>query len=117
MKVLNLTGAPLDLWVARAKGWTQDEHERWRDQRGRAMLINFWMPSTDWAQGGPIIETGNIQVTPFAKWENGDCWSADVWGGKNHTGYIPNNSYGPTALIAAMRAYVASVYGETVPQN
>jgi len=59
-------------------------------------------PSTDWAVGGPIIERAGINLL-----ELGGAWVArastdGIWSGE-------------TPLIAAMRAYVASVLGDEVP--
>jgi hypothetical protein len=63
-------------------------------------------PSTDWAHGGPIIERERITLE-----EHAGEWCAYVrmqWG----PGAMPEGSdgvgYGPTPLIAAMRAFVAS---------
>ena len=61
-------------------------------------------PSTNWAQGGPIIEREKI-ATQF--WVSEDAWEALIKGG-----FFA--SYGPTPLIAAMRAYVASKLGDEV---
>jgi len=58
--------------------------------------------STDWAQGGPIIERERIDVL----YEHDLRWIA-----------VPQKgieSYGPTPLIAAMRCYVASKLGDEV---
>lgn len=57
--------------------------------------------STDWAQGGPIIEREGIALYLYGNSE----WNAHV-GGKESTG--------PTPLIAAMRCYVASKLGDDV---
>jgi hypothetical protein len=57
--------------------------------------------STDWSQGGPIIEREGIALLPEHEW----C------------GYIDNirsQKYGPTPLIAAMRCYVASKLGDII---
>lgn len=56
-------------------------------------------PSTDWSQGGPIIERECIDLVP----------GKTQW--FSH-GRIP--CYGPTPLIAAMRCYVASKLGDEV---
>jgi hypothetical protein len=57
--------------------------------------------STDWSQGGPIIERERINLEPF-KNIHGEQWSADgEWDG-------------PTPLIAAMRCYVASKLGDII---
>lgn len=58
-------------------------------------------PSTNWAQGGPIIE--REKITP-------------EWTGENWMAYIRHDDefFGPTPLIAAMRCYVASKLGDDV---
>lgn len=73
-------------------------------------------PSTDWSQGGPIIEREGIEVVRgndliFPKGnEKGEytepLWLASCGGGRKF--------HGPTALIAAMRCYVASKLGDEV---
>ena len=57
--------------------------------------------STDWSQGGPIIEREKI-----ALYLNGD----DGWTGED--GW--KRATGPTPLIAAMRCYVAMKMGDEV---
>jgi hypothetical protein len=61
--------------------------------------------STNWAQGGPIIERERISV-----WARGNEWAAES--------FIPNaqghEQTGPTPLIAAMRCYVASKLGDEI---
>ena len=60
-------------------------------------------PSTDWSQGGPIIERENIALYP-----HGDgTYEAEVF-------LNPKRGAGPTPLIAAMRCFVTSKLGETV---
>ena len=61
-----------------------------------------YTPSTNWAQGGPIIEREGIATLPCPR-----GWAARVgFGGE----YIE----GPTPLIAAMRCFVASKLGDEV---
>ena len=60
--------------------------------------------STDWSQGGPIIEREEIALWPDA--EGG--WLASADNGKGC------DFHGPTPLIAAMRCYVASKLGDEV---
>lgn len=63
------------------------------------------MFSTNWAQGGPIIEREEIYLNP----NNGnDLWFAET------TIDGPRGEYGPTPLIAAMRCFVASKLGDEV---
>lgn len=56
-------------------------------------------PSTDWAQGGPIIDREGIEFRASGT-------QASIVDGRTY--------YGPTHLIAAMRCYVASKLGEEV---
>lgn len=61
--------------------------------------------STDWAQGGPIIDRLHIRTEWSALWS---CWLAHDL---RHAGLaFP----GATRLIAAMRCYVASKLGDEV---
>ena len=108
MKTNELSGAQLDWAVAKCEG-----HETLMS-RGKLETLfteNGWTPSTDWAQGGPIIEREKINVrfiTPNAS--TSPCWA-----------YISMESddfnvegWGNTPLIAAMRCYVASKLGDKV---
>ena len=70
----------------------------------------IWRPSTDWAQGGPII--GRIKGLQLKNWLESKpetCCEVHI---HNYEGdWI---QFGPTPLIAAMRCYVASKLGDTV---
>jgi hypothetical protein len=61
-----------------------------------------YSPSTDWSQGGPIIEREGIAVGMAD-----DFWQA-------HLSEFHLWENGPTPLIAAMRCYVASKLGDEV---
>jgi hypothetical protein len=61
--------------------------------------------STDWAQGGPIIEREGIRIVEVA---------ADVWGAVYSRGDVGREHFAETPLIAAMRCYVASKLGDEV---
>jgi hypothetical protein len=94
-----LSGKALDWAVAKCEGidpYILDTafYSAWCNGR-----FNF---SSDWAQGGAIIERERIELVP-----KGDGWDALV--AEQH---IPNE--GPTPLIAAMRCYVASKLGDDV---
>lgn len=113
MRTAELTGALLDYWVARAEGWTFGPQHKtlecdvWRDADGcivGTIPASAFKPSTDWAQGGPIIERERMNVT-----ESRGVWSA--YDGARGL------AYGPTPLVAAMRAYVASKFGGEVPDE
>lgn len=68
-------------------------------------------PSTDWSQGGPIIERERMNVHLLD--DKPDIWSANLG---NPWKALPNvfSRLGPTPLIAAMRCYVASKLGEEI---
>ena len=101
MKTSELTGAALD-WAV-AKCIYEPDDVVICDGRVFAYddATKGFNPSTDWAQGGPIIEREKI-----ALWLNGnDDWTATD-GLKTTTGESP--------LIAAMRCYVALKLGEEI---
>ena len=63
--------------------------------------------STDWSQGGPIIERERIWIQPEISKEGcANAWSA--------ISMQDTEAFGPTPLIAAMRCYVASKLGDNV---
>ena len=128
MKTSELTGATLDWAVAkilcvnvfirdadyintqRLKEYTPTELASWVPPERAALFLldhdidNGYSPSTNWSQGGPIIDREKIAV----RWlESEKDWEANVRGGFFE-------QYGPTPLIAAMRCYVASKLGEEV---
>jgi len=71
-----------------------------------------YSPSTDWAQGGPIIEREWINIE---KRINEMHWTASVvYEDKEHDGFERTEAKGDTPLIAAMRCYVASKLGDEV---
>ncbi|WP_395317014.1 phage protein NinX family protein [Variovorax sp. UC74_104] len=99
MKTSELTGTLLDYWVARSEGTVPTADAQLK-----------FMPSTAWAQGGPIIEREKIMVA----W-NASEWIAGVTDFVDRSeGHI---SKGPTALVAAMRAFVTSRLGDVVSDD
>lgn len=64
-------------------------------------------PSTDWAQGGPIIEREQLELASTDDTLDDDKWISWSTDG-NHV------MYGTNLLIAAMRCYVASKLGYNV---
>ena len=77
----------------------------------RQIGVNF-APTTDWAQGGPIIERGEIGLKRNAPCSEGRQWEASP--SITAKGAGGRWGYGPTPLIAAMRCYVASKLGDEV---
>ena len=100
MKTAELTGTALDWAVAKCEG--------------KESLGGFWRPeySTDWAQGGPIIEREGLTVVYSSPRNPPVTWFAETFDGRF-------TKAGPTPLIAAMRCYVASKLGDIteVPQE
>lgn len=156
MKVSELTGDALAIWVGRAQGWEfSDDVERigarigaalkksppimYHDCHGDLHVVGtnydsevHWAPHVHWEQGGPIIESENIVLVPT----NGGDKEEPIFWSAMHNG--PNRAFshyideplpfrrysddpaagdGDTPLIAAMRAFVASKYGEEVPDE
>jgi hypothetical protein len=121
MKVSELTGALLDYWAAKSQGFTAsilsgvDGIKYCSVEELPDSLLSGFHPSTNWAHGGPIIEREKISVWISDSGDKGE-WAAtngDVVYEEEVTG--PKGK-GPTALIAAMRAYVASKFGNEVPE-
>ena len=105
MKTSELIGPALDWAVAKITN-PQWWEEGYMDGDPTAALDMddgaTYSPSTDWAQGGPIIEREKIALE---YWHDGDYWQAT-----SNT----RDSFGPTPLIAGMRAYVASRLGDNI---
>ena len=117
MKTSELTDIALDWAVAKCKGATNLRYDTvatwWVDLNGEPRALSSgwsprqsWHPSTNWAQGGPIIERENIELTAYHS-SGGTVWRAVSFDDKN-------KAYGPTPLIAAMRCYVASKLGDDI---
>lgn len=82
-----------------------------RMSAGQSMLAPY-KPSTDWAQGGPIIEREQITIGYYAKVRGGlgvCATRAKVFDDKGWC-----LMYGDTPLIAAMRCFVTSKLGKEV---
>jgi hypothetical protein len=139
IKVSEATPIQLNWMVAKAEGlsWWTRKSARWDQNDGYTDWIlgsdgvfkKFWFdetasraghwrehdrfePSTDWSQGGPIIEREEIGIrrnAPCSKgceWQGSPSITAKGAGGKW--------GYGPTPLVAAMRCFVASRLGDEV---
>jgi hypothetical protein len=125
IKTSALTGAALDWAVAQAEGRTV-----YQSKSGRFMTANYgefnhrhgtpwFIPSTDWELGGPIIEREKIELTkgnplyfPEGN-ENGDYYEV-LWIATLIGRVSISEEQGQTPLIAAMRCYVASKLGDEV---
>ena len=116
VKTATLTGPALDWATAVANGWVtyptdSVEQGAWfhtnpatapRGYEHNRIHRDSWTPSTNWAQGGPIIGR--------------ECMEFDYDEGPQN--YLAANgehaATGKTHLVAAMRCFVASKLGEHV---
>jgi len=97
IKTTELTGAALDWAVAQCEAKNPSMFIFW--QTGKLAAEHNY--STDWAQGGPIIEREKMAVLRHC----GE-WAAQISG--------CSMKYADKPLIAAMRCFVSSRLGDTV---
>lgn len=121
--VEQLEGNALDYFVAKAAGL--EINERLLQSTGNVLTPSFlrdivpehpnswqrFLPSRTWGHAGPIIERERIAVLPYYQ---GGKWNAGVNIPTGGDDYTECNADGKTPLIAAMRCYVASKFGDTV---
>ena len=124
MKTSELTGPALDWAVAKCEGILEPIHGEpkprvvlYVDEWQKYMRLNpppqvyysdRYEPSTDWAQGGPIIDRERQTKNVLLAADTSECQVTMIQGATIAT------AYGPTPLIAAMRCYVASKLGDEV---
>jgi hypothetical protein len=112
IKVSEAKEKTLDYLVSLCEGATNLRYDTvatwWVDLNGEPKALSSgwgksqsWHPSTNWSQGGPIIEREKIALAPDIHHTK---WSATLRG----EAYI---YWAQTPLIAAMRCYVASKLG------
>lgn len=114
IKVSELSGVALDWCVAKCEHSLKKFHygdpcynkstKKVYETQGLQQIGANFAPSTNWAQGGSIIEREGISVM-LKNRSPANGWIATY-----------NNPWtnGPTPLIAAMRCYVASKLGDVV---
>ena len=118
VKTNELEGAALDWAVAKVEGWQVEISPigLYRDastgRKTKATGYQLWMvsdvepcectPSSDWSQGGPLIDKHDVQILKF----HGDTMAGI---GDGIVDYYP----GRTRLEAACRALVAAHLGDT----
>lgn len=129
-RVADLAGGLLDYWVGRAEGIPAGQLHLSPVANSDVVLcvlifmplsrllppsdneLVSYCPSQSWGQGGKLIEKHNISVEYGC---GGDQpWQSEIGFERNLTdGWV---TFGSRPLIAAMRALVASVYGDTVEE-
>ena len=108
IKVSEATPIQLDWLVAKCSGDFSLYHNLEEGQR----FLNLWTGSaflhysSNWANGGPIIEKEKITLKP-----NGPIWVAYA---KGKLVDIVYPMEGPTPLIAAMRCYCCAKLGDEI---
>lgn len=116
VKVAELEGRMLDRAVAKAEGLEEfdypEESALWVFRPGNGLYgePDRYEPSSDWSIGGPIIERERIGAYQN---DAGD-WCALPKGWLSDPERKPPFVRGPTPLVAAMRAYVSSKFGDVI---
>lgn len=131
MKTAELTSPTLDLWVAKALGFGDKvrftEYGEGYDEEcfffhpvldAAGFEIypsgDRWCPASKWEHGGPIIDRERMNFATIGTGLPDENGNAPIVA-------IPQEARrameGPTHLIAAMRAFVASRFGDTVPDE
>jgi hypothetical protein len=103
METSELTGAALDWAVAKCEDLEHYFEDGLVCLKGQPFDTQwlYWTPSTDWSQGGPIIEREGLTITH----------QQNRWAAQTDDDLF---AFGPTPLIAAMRCYIASKLGGSV---
>ena len=89
----------------------------------QSWLKSSYSPSTDWAQGGPLIQKYGVLLSPKealihvhggpnAGWRESGYWGATIFRKGEHRRKAHNHPDEP--LVAAMRCIVCWSFGETV---
>ena len=116
IKVSEAKGLALDWLVAKCEGFDAKLYEKRVAlvNQNRDTLVREWSPSTDWAQGGPIIDREQLAIwfqEEFGGWHAAtrEWMEASVL---EEFLSMPEARKGPTSLIAAMRSYAAAKLGD-----
>jgi len=118
MKVQDLSGPRLDYWVARAMGRDAvlskycDRPELPSSATCFRRNGAIFSPSKTWAQGGPIIARNLISIS----YDDQGGREKGMWNAYVHDCDLMCQDF-DSALVAGMRAFVASVFGDSVPED
>ncbi|NKI68891.1 DUF2591 domain-containing protein [Collimonas pratensis] len=123
MEINKLSGALLDFWVARSEG---DTAEILTDEKGDFCVREHRLesgsvtrgpfePSSNWMDGGGIIQREGIGIAKLFQSVDGAIEYGKEWAALALDDEIVME--GPDPLTAAMRVFVASKFGESVPDE
>jgi len=101
IKTPELTGHAINWAVMTCEGYVQPNPITW-------ILGSHFTPSTNWSQGGPIIER---EICEIIKGGEPTYWEARA-GFDGEPGHAV--ATGPTPLIAAMRCYCYAKLGDEI---
>lgn len=105
MKTSELTGAALD-WATGIAEQPDGAKILWK-----LMKSGRWKPSTDWEQGGPIIERERLGVCYY---HEVDGWETPNWASWRTDIDDRVQIMGETALVAAMRCFCSAKLGDEI---
>ena len=113
MQVANLNGQLLDYWVGRANNC--DPHPLPGSDHKRLVIndssseygFRLYEPSKDWGIAGPIIQKERISIV----------WTGNGWMARKAEGAAHATTSEESPLIAAMRCFVTSKFGDAVPDE
>jgi hypothetical protein len=101
IKVSELRGAALHWTVAKCEGFT-------KHAAASLVIMEAYSPSTNWAQGGPILDREEITIDYRDNETLAHKWSDEL------NDFIKAHAGKKQGLLAAMRCYVASKIGDTI---
>ena len=110
IKTADLIGPALDWAVAKCEGFEYDTESGLLYKHKEPHFFKRY--STEWEQGGPLIEREELGLKRNAPCSQGREWVASP--SITAKGAGGKWGYGPTPLIAGMRCFVASRLGDEV---
>ena len=120
VKTAKLIGPALDWAVAKAVGLTEEKNGLRFDRAGRPTVSGDfaipYQPSTNWAQGGPLIDKYKPWISPPVNDPDPEQpygWDAEIY---DEAGFdVIGRAIGcPSNLIAICRAIVVTKLGDVV---
>ena len=118
-----LEGAELDYWVGKAESLNVvlRNGECLLDTGNPNSLPQYkiYSPSSNWAEGGPIIEKYRIGILPPKREEHEDEWMGcdDIDENVGSEDLVVTTMFDYAPLVAAMRTFVAMRFGQFVDRE